>query len=70
MEAYALTPVQQDLLRLFSFDHSDSFAREIKGVLNSYFQSKIDEETDRLWEAGILNEERLNQLRDEDLHKS
>lgn len=70
MEAHVLTPVQQDLLRLFSFDHSDNFAKEIKSVLNSYFQSKIDEETDRLWETGVLNEEKLEQLRHENLHKS
>ncbi len=69
MEARALTPVQQDLLRMFAFDHSDSFAIEIKKVLKEYLLKKIDEETDRLWEEGILDQKRLDEIRHEDLHQ-
>ena len=69
MEAHSLTPIQQDLLRLFSFDHSDSFANEIKSILNSYFQKRIENETDRLWENGILDQTKLDALRGKDLHK-
>lgn len=70
MEAKTLTPVQKDLLRMFSYDHSDAFANEIKSVLNKYFQSKIDEETDRLWDDGTLNQAALDAIRKEDLHSS
>ena len=38
MEAKALTPVQEDLLKMFAFDHSDSFAKEIKKVLKNYIK--------------------------------
>lgn len=69
MEARALTPVQEDLLKMFAFDHSDSFAIEIKKVLKTYLLHKIDEETTRLWDEGILNQERLDELRHEDLRK-
>lgn len=69
MEARALTPVQEDLLKLFAFDHSDSFAIEIKKVLKKYLLQRIDEETDRLWNSGILDQNRLDELRHEDLHK-
>ena len=69
MEARSLTPVQQDLLRLFSFNHSDEFAKEIREVLSSYFRKKLDEETDRLWDEGILDEAALERLRHEDFHK-
>ncbi len=69
MEARALTPVQQDLLKLFAFDHSDSFAMEIMKVLNDYLLAKIDDETNRLWDEGILDQKRLDELRHEDLHK-
>ena len=70
MEARSLTPVQQDLLRAFSFNHSDEFALEIKTVLTSYFQKKLDNEIERLHNDGTLTEEVLERLRHEDLHKS
>lgn len=70
MEARTITPVQRDLLRLFEYDHSDNFAMEIRAILNSYFQRKIDEETDRLWDEGILDEVALERLRHEDFHKN
>lgn len=69
MEARALTPVQEDLLKMFAFDHSDSFAIEIKKVLKKYLLQRIDEETDRLWDSGILDQNRLDELRHEDFHK-
>lgn len=69
MEAKALTPVQEDLLKMFAFNHSDSFAIEIKRVLKSYLLKKIDEETTRLWDEGIFDQKVLDELRNEDLHK-
>lgn len=69
MEATVLTPTQQHLLMLFSFNKEDSYAREIKSVLTRYFQSKLDEEADKLWEEGILDQNRLDELRKEDFHK-
>lgn len=69
MEARALTPVQEDLLKMFAFDHSDSFAIEIKKVLKNYMLKKIDEGTTRLWEEGTYDQKRLDELRHEDLHK-
>lgn len=68
MNKQSLTPVQKDLLRMFSFDHSDKFANEIKGVLSDYFLSKIDAETDKLWEDGRLDQKALDNIRKEDLH--
>ena len=65
MEATTLTPTQQHLLKLFSFDNSEAYAREIQEVLT---QAKLDQESDRLWDEGILNQQRLDELRKEDLH--
>ncbi|MDE6380526.1 MAG: hypothetical protein K2L11_08645 [Muribaculaceae bacterium] len=69
MEARTLTPVQEDLLRMFAFDHSDSFALEIKKVLNKFLLKKIDEETSRLWEEGFYDQARLDELRYKDFHQ-
>ncbi len=68
MEATILNPTQMHLLKLFSFNKSEDFAKEIQQVLTRYFQEKLDVETDRLWDKGILNQERLDEIRREDLH--
>lgn len=69
MEANTLTPTQQHLLKIFSFNHSETYAREIQEVLTQHFQAKLDEEADRLWDAGLLDQQRLDEIRKEDLHK-
>lgn len=68
MNAHAITPMQQELLKMFSFDHSDEYAKEIKEVLTRHFLSNVENETDRLWDNGILNQEKLDSIRTEDLH--
>lgn len=68
MEATILNPTQMHLLKVFSFNKSEDFAKEIQQVLTRYFQEKLDMETDRLWDKGILNQERLDEIRREDLH--
>jgi hypothetical protein len=68
MTATQITPSQMHLLKLFSFDKSEKRALEIKEVLMRYFQERLDAESDRLWEEGTLDQERLDQLRTKDLH--
>lgn len=68
MEATSLNPTQMHLLKLFAFDNSEARAREIQDVLTRYFQKQLDEESDRLWEEGVLNQERLDAIKHEDLH--
>ncbi len=68
MNATQITPTQMHLLKLFSFDKSESRALEIKDVLMRYFQGRLDAESDRLWDEGVLDQERLEELRNKDLH--
>lgn len=68
MEAAALNPTQMHLLKLFAFNKSEEYAREVQMVLMHYFQEKLDEESDRLWESGVLDQDRLNEIRHMDLH--
>jgi hypothetical protein len=37
-------------------------------VLTRHFQAQLDAEADRLWDEGILNQEKLDAIRQEDLH--
>lgn len=63
MEVTVLNPTQMHLLKLFAFNNSEEYAREIQSVLTQYFQNKLDEESDRLWEEGVLNQEVLDEIR-------
>ena len=54
---------------MFNFDHSDELVLELKKVWGDYLQKKIDKELDRLWDEGILNQEKLDELRKQDLHQ-
>lgn len=69
MKANALTPTQQHLLKMFSFNNSEAYAREVQEVLTRHFQAKLDQEADRLWTEGILDQKRLDEIRTEDLHR-
>ena len=68
METIELNPTQMHLLKLFSFNNSEDYAREIQRVLTQHFQDRLDKESDRLWDEGILNQERLDEIRHMDLH--
>ena len=68
MDTAVLNPTQKHLLKLFAFNNSEDYAREIQMVLMRYFQQKLDEESDRLWESGVLDQERLDEIRHMHLH--
>ena len=68
METATLNPTQMHLLKLFAFSNSEEYARKIQMVLTKYFQSRLDEEADRLWDEVILNQEKLDELRHTGLH--
>lgn len=69
MEATTLNPTQQHLLKLFSYNNSEEYAKEIQDVLTRHFQQQLDAESNRLWDTGVLDEDRLNALRHQDLHR-
>ena len=68
MDTTTLNPTQMHLLKLFAFDRSEKRAHEIQNVLLQYFQNRLDTESDRLWDEGILDQEQLDIIRHEDLH--
>lgn len=64
------TPTQQQLLRMFAFDSSEETLNEVKIVLSEHFRKKAEAELDRLWDEGILNQEKLDEINEMDLHNS
>ena len=69
MENSSLNPTQLHLLKMFSFNNSEEYAREIQEVLTKHFQKHLDAEADRLWDEGILDQKRLDEINKMDLHK-
>lgn len=69
MNATSLNPTQQHLLKLFAFDNSEERAMEIREVLTKHFQHLLDKESDLLWDSGVLNQDRLDEIDKQDLHK-
>ena len=67
-QTVALNPTQKHLLKLFSFNNSEDYAKEIQLVLTQYFQKQLDAEADRLWDEGILDQEALDKIAHEDMH--
>ena len=63
METTAFNPVQQHLLKLFAFDGSEEKLLEVKEVLTKYFSQKLDKRLNELWDSGVLNQEKLDELR-------
>ena len=67
MEATVFNPVQQHLLRMFAHDGDENRLAEIKTVLADYLSKKIDNKMDTLWDAGILDQKKLDEIRGKDL---
>ena len=63
METTVFTPVQQHLLKMFAYDGSEERLLEVKKVLTQYFSQKLEKRLDDLWDAGILDQNRLDELR-------
>lgn len=61
-------PIQQHLLRMFSFNKSEDNLEELKSVLTEYYAKKVDETFDKLWDDGVLDQKKLDEIRTQDLH--
>ena len=52
-----------NLLKMFAYDGSEERLLEVKKVLTQYFSQKLEKRLDDLWDAGILDQNRLDELR-------
>ena len=68
MDTTALNPTQMHLLKMFAFNNSEEYAREVQEVLTRDFQNRLNAEADRLWDEGILDQDKLDEIRKMDLH--
>ena len=55
-------PVQMHLLEMFNYCKTENAMDELKEVLSKYYSEKAQEEADKLWENGVLDENAIEKL--------
>ena len=58
-----LNPAQIEVLNMMSFINTKSSWQHLKDALSDYFAKQLDEEIDRLWQNGTLNDEKVESFR-------
>ena len=69
MATTALNYTQVHLLQMFQVDDSRKGLEELKELLYSYYSNKMNESLNELWDSGVLDQKRLDEINDMDLHK-
>ena len=54
---------------MFSTIKSDEELNDIKQLVADYFAKKLDKMTEEMWESGELNQKRLDEINEMDLHQ-
>lgn len=54
-------PPQERILRMMSLVKSEEIYNELADVISNFFAKKADEELDKLWDEGLINEETIKQ---------
>ena len=63
MESTVFNPAQLQLLEMMSFVKSDKALDGLKQAISDYFAVQAQNEIDRLWENGDLNDEKVEEFR-------
>ena len=69
MAATVLNSTQVHLLQMFQVDDSQQGLEELKELLYSYYSKKMDESLNELWDSGVLDQKRLDEINNMDLYK-
>ena len=67
MEATILNPAQIMILESFASAKSQEEMDELMEMLRNYYAMKLDKELERLWDEGILDQEKLDELKEQHL---
>ena len=60
---------QIHLLRMFELESSEASLKELKDVLYRYYSKRMEECLDNLWDSGKLDQQRLDEINEMDLHQ-
>ena len=62
-----LNKAQMDILRLLEHIKTDEEAEELRDVISNFYARKAEEAMDRLWEAGLWDQEKNDAILKEHL---
>ena len=62
-----LNPAQIMILESFASAKSQEEMDELMDMLRNFYAMNLDKELERLWDEGILNQEKLDELKDQHL---
>ena len=62
-------PMQIHLLQMFSLDKEENGLIELKDVLYNYYSNKMKNRLNELWDNGVLDQARLDEINQMDLHQ-
>lgn len=69
MEATVFNPIQLKLLQMFERNTSVEELQEVQDVMRNYYAQKLDRHMEELWDSGVLDQKRLDEIAHMDLHK-
>ena len=67
METTVLNAAQIMILESFASAKSQEEMDDLMDMLRNFYAIRLDRELDRLWDEGILNQEKLDELRGQHL---
>ena len=62
-------PMQIHLLKMFAVDKEENGLIELKNVLYNYYSKKMNNRLNELWDNGTLDQTRLDEINQMDLHQ-
>ncbi|MBP3227341.1 MAG: hypothetical protein J6M53_01005 [Bacteroidaceae bacterium] len=62
MKTTVFTPVQLQLLRLFSTIHTEEEEREVQILLTNYYKEKVQRRASEVWRKLDLNQTKLEEM--------
>ena len=69
MRTTTFTPIQIHLLKMFQYMKTEEELDELKQLLFQYYSQKMDERLNELWGNGVLDQKRLDEINEMDLHQ-
>ena len=63
MQRTVFNQAQLDILNLMTWVKSPEVLEDLKQTVSDFFAKKANEEMDRLWKSGEMNEEKSNSFR-------
>ena len=69
MASMVFSPAQQYLLKLFGHVKSEEDLNDIRDLVCKYYNDKLQKELQELWDAGILDQKRLDEIGKMDIHQ-